>query len=686
MRWADSVKVVPVLRLGVLACLVLALAIGEPGGDDAAPSVLWLDEELAETGVTETEGGEGRAWADLLQRLASDDELGLIIRRHATAPSDAELELLSAVAGRAPLAIALPEPGTALHLEPPASPRTHRTTAIPFTVYGAPPNATARVQLQDHAGVLDSLIVPVGDDGSAAGAFRLRPARTGWQEWRVTAEIANASIVHGEETEPEAADDPAEQGMAGAATAREADGDDPAHGPATLQRSTGAWVVDTDAPHILVLAGAPTWESRFVIGALEEAGIDVDPVLSLATDIYAAERTALPTDLDDLTTYDAVFLLPGARIDAAERQALEHYVTEQGGGVLLTDDTIAWQQLGQGRPAPAQEIGAADIRWSLPAELAPLPAGDIRSASHLLPRLRPGSTAAAETPDGALLALRPSGFGRLALLGIRETWRWRMEGGHVAEHREFWRSLADWLAAGSPGTPRLTLAPQRTTVGIPVELQLHTRLGTEPPEIRLHRPTNGGQDSPDRTGTNDDSLGRTGSNNDSLGRTGSNNDSPDPAGSSGRSPGQTSSPDPSPDPPGSSERSSDPPAEHLRFTPVPGEPGLWRATVLPHHPGVHTITLGTAAEPHTAFRALPMDATDNQPPSNTWSRLALLAHASGGQPLAADAIPAWVDQWQSEHASREAPHRRWLPWFVLTAALVLALAEWTIRRLAASAG
>lgn len=646
MRLANSVKVMTILRLGLLACLVLAIVIGEPAADDSEPSVLWLDDLLAEdVGAGENrEAGEG-GWAVLLQRMASGGRPGLIVRPHATPPSRAELDLLGAVAEYAPLVAALPEPGPALHVDPPASPRTQRTTAIPFTVYGAP-HSTAHIRLRDQASVLDSLIVQVGDDGSAAGAFRLRPARTGWQEWRVTVEIANATTVHNAPTKLEAPprprvrrqgpdDDPGAQGMAvrpGAATAGEADGDDPASGPETLERVTGAWVTDADAPHILVLAGAPTWESRFVISALEEAGINVDPVLPLATDLYAAERTALPTDPDDLTAYDAVFLLPGASIGAAEREALERYVTERGGGLLLAGDTTAWQQLGLGTPALAQEIGAAAIRWSLPAELAPLPAGDIRSASHLLLRLRPGGTAAAEMPDGALLALRPSGFGRLAALGIQETWRWRMEGGHVAEHREFWRSLADWLAAGSRDTPRLTIAPHRTTVGIPVELQLHARPGTESPEVQLHRPTSGIDASPDGTSSDNNS------------------------------------------------------AEHLHFTPVPEEPGLWRATALPQHPGVHTITLGTDTEPHAAFRALPADGPDNRPPPNTWARLTLLAHASGGHPLPADSLPAWVDRWQSEHAPPDAPHRRWLPWLLLTAALVLALAEWIIRRLAASAG
>jgi hypothetical protein len=57
------------------------------------------------------------------------------------------------------------------------------------------------------------------------------------------------------------------------------------------------------------------------------------------------------------------------------------------------------------------------------------------------------SIVAATASEGGVLALRPLGRGRAAALALAETWRWRMEAGRVAEHREFWRALVDWLAS-----------------------------------------------------------------------------------------------------------------------------------------------------------------------------------------------------------------------------------------------
>lgn len=88
MRIADSVKVAPVLRLGVFACLILALVIGEPAGDDGAPDVVWLDESFGEDAATgeDADAGEGSARSDLLRRVASGDRPGLVVRPHTTPP------------------------------------------------------------------------------------------------------------------------------------------------------------------------------------------------------------------------------------------------------------------------------------------------------------------------------------------------------------------------------------------------------------------------------------------------------------------------------------------------------------------------------------------------------------------------------------------------------------------------
>jgi hypothetical protein len=93
------------------------------------------------------------------------------------------------------------------------------------------------------------------------------------------------------------------------------------------------------------------------------------------------------------------------------------------------------------------------------------------------------------TVDGsALLALRPLGRGRVAALGVTETWRWRMEAGRVAEHRELWRSLADWLAS-APRRVTLALDEPLGPAGAPVEVRVFGADGeTAPASLSLVRP------------------------------------------------------------------------------------------------------------------------------------------------------------------------------------------------------
>jgi hypothetical protein len=146
-------------------------------------------------------------------------------------PGAAELDALAAAAERAPLLAALPDDAAMVTLEAPVHPRAGRAAAIPFRVRAAP-RREVTVRLADAAGALDSVRVRTDDGGRASGAFRVRPARHGWREWSVEAEGRRASA--------------------------------------------GAWVDTASAPRVLVRAGLPGWEARFVVRALEESGARVD--------------------------------------------------------------------------------------------------------------------------------------------------------------------------------------------------------------------------------------------------------------------------------------------------------------------------------------------------------------------------------------------------------------------------
>ncbi len=155
----------------------------------------------------------------------------LVVRESVSPPGAAELDALEAAAERTPILAALPANTPAVSLDAPLHPRAGRAAAIPFRIRAAP-RREVMVRLADASGAQDSVRLRTDDGGRAAGAFRVRPARPGWREWSVEAEGRRATA--------------------------------------------GAWVDTAGAPRVLVRAGLPGWESRFVVRALEESGARVD--------------------------------------------------------------------------------------------------------------------------------------------------------------------------------------------------------------------------------------------------------------------------------------------------------------------------------------------------------------------------------------------------------------------------
>ncbi|HLL84525.1 MAG TPA: hypothetical protein VK420_17805, partial [Longimicrobium sp.] len=185
------------------------------------------------------------------------------------------------------------------------------------------------------------------------------------------------------------------------------------------------------------------------------------------------------------------------------------------------------------------------------------------------------------------------------------TWRWRMEGGRIDEHREFWRGVVDWLAS-APRDP-ITIRPAESVgaPGVRQEVAVFASEGATPPTALL--------------------ITRPGA-----------------------------------------------PAETLRLAADPSRPGVLRAAFVPAAAGVYTLTVpGTSAR--AAFRADPSAEADA-----AWSRLALLAHASGGEVVPRAELARAVAARISGTDAARLP----LAWLLLVALVLAAGTEWTIRRLA----
>ncbi|HWK89876.1 MAG TPA: hypothetical protein VNP72_07765, partial [Longimicrobium sp.] len=303
------------LRALVLLLLAAALALPGPWHDrTTAPRVAWLADARA----------LDRAGDSLLVGRAPP-----AIARSSTAPPTArELDLLAAAARRAPLFAALPEETASVEADAPARALSGRAAAVAFRVR-AGANDSVLVRLSDDTGVLDSVRVRTDASGAAAGAFRVRPPRPGWRQWTVDA--------------------------------------------AGKRARTGAWVDSAGPPRVLVRAGMPHWESKFVVRALEESGAVVETAYELGRGMFVTQGGAAVSP-ERLARFDAVVVLDAAPLGDAERRTLADWAARGGGGVLLAGDQAAASAFGlAGEVAAGRAVDGPALAWTLPAELAPLP-------------------------------------------------------------------------------------------------------------------------------------------------------------------------------------------------------------------------------------------------------------------------------------------------------------------------
>ncbi|HEV3051348.1 MAG TPA: hypothetical protein VGX50_13630, partial [Longimicrobium sp.] len=326
-------KAAPILRALVLLLLGVALALPWRGkGGPAAPA--WIADARA------------------LDRQADSLLVGrappAIARASTEAPTAAELEVLAAAARRAPLYAALPPRTATVEAQAPARALSGRAAAVGFRVRAAPGDSVL-VRLSDETGVLDSLRVRVDANGGYAGAFRVRPPRPGWREWTVAA---------------------------GDASAR-----------------TGAWVDSAGAPRVLVRAGFPHWESKFLIRALEESGAAVETAYDLGRGQFVMAGGA-GLSPERLARADAVILLNGAPAGDGERRMLQDWAAARGGGVLLVGGQARAGAFGLIEGVRARAVDGPSLTWTLPPELAPLPGDRVRSGGVVFGAARPGAAMA----------------------------------------------------------------------------------------------------------------------------------------------------------------------------------------------------------------------------------------------------------------------------------------------------
>lgn len=273
-----------------------------------------------------------------------------------------------------------------------------------------------------------------------------------------------------------------------------------------------------DRARVLLIDGEARWEFHYLASALERdrsmdpgSVVFAQPRIERLTGDGGLPARQLPADADALDRYDAIVLGDVApnQLPLADRERLDRYVSERGGTLIVIAGKKA-MPFAYLRPSLEQD----PIRKLLPIEsgraVAPVsgfavnltPEGRLASFLQLaatpeandeqwsdLPRhfwgfvgrVKPGASVLAcdrdpvnenaADPDGwakdhALISRHNVGFGRVLLIGLESTWRFRMRTGDALHHR-FWGQVIRWAAADQPlivGNSTVRFGPRRAVV------------------------------------------------------------------------------------------------------------------------------------------------------------------------------------------------------------------------------
>lgn len=243
------------------------------------------------------------------------------------------------------------------------------------------------------------------------------------------------------------------------------------------------WIkVSSDKARVAVCAAAATWDFQYLRGALSRR-----PWVELSAEVLDAEHPRFGLSAQQILAQDVLVLagVPVDALDVGQWDAVNTLVTSRGGSVILiagTDYPIAdyaRQPVARGL-LPFHDVRPLWKQWpgEQPAfHFVPTPAGEqeaLRLGDGADGGLRywqelPGLYRYLQIPDAnlfpdvrklllesasgsAVLTERRLGAGRVLLLGLNETWRWRLKSGERDADR-MWRQLVRH-AIGEPVAAR----------------------------------------------------------------------------------------------------------------------------------------------------------------------------------------------------------------------------------------
>ena len=204
----------------------------------------------------------------------------------------------------------------------------------------------------------------------------------------------------------------------------------------------------------------PSWATTFLRRALEaDARFQVATLSSTSRAVSVQTGGAVAPGDARLDGFDVVIAGGLDRLTAADARALDRYMRERGGAVVIVPD----QRIEAG---PARDLlsnpDLAERLLEQPAKLTvTAPAAALQASELLVLRsLTPGSEIVARVPgtDGVpVIVSMPRGDGRLLLSGAMDAWRFRAADSGAFDR--FWQSAIAGLALAVPPPIAVSVDP-----------------------------------------------------------------------------------------------------------------------------------------------------------------------------------------------------------------------------------
>ena len=205
----------------------------------------------------------------------------------------------------------------------------------------------------------------------------------------------------------------------------------------------------------------PSWATTFLRRALEsDTRVQVAALTSTSRGVSAQAGGTVPLADPRLDAFDAVIVGGLDKLTAAEAQALDRFMRERGGAVVLVPDQRIdagpARDLVAGRTRAQPEIAERLLEQPATLAVAP-PAAALRASEILVMRAPPpGADVIARLPGAEaapVIVSLPRGDGRLVISGAMDAWRFRGAGNGAFDR--FWQSTITGLAAAVP--PPITI-------------------------------------------------------------------------------------------------------------------------------------------------------------------------------------------------------------------------------------